>query len=401
MRCLYVVSEDPISPNYRGGASAMYYDQLLALADLGHEIDLWHFASREARERFDRETEAQPKTWTRVREKCRSTRFSTLDDSPRFVDRIMARASGLMPRKLPTTRRDLRAEMTRQVRETQPDVIWAQHFEPAVAAIHTTRLPVVYVHHDWLYRIKALRNGRPVNPRQKQLEEQLVKRAAAVVTGSKPELDEIKAIRGPGGHYIPVSYESVPLNAARAHCERPPLLVHLGGMGATASREGLLSFFEKAWPAVRQTSLKLCVVGDVTEAPARLKEHLSKVECTGFISDLRTVLRPFDLNLIPWGHSTGQRTRLPVAFNHAQVVVAVRAAVACYPEAEDQVNCRLVEKVEQLPGVIADLADDPDQRFRLGCGAKKTFETCFVRKALLPRYSAVLESLSANKPEGH
>src|ERR1035438_10164503 len=36
--------------------------------------------------------------------------------------------------------------------------------------------------------------------------------------------------------------------------------------------------------------------------------------------------------------------------------------------------------------------------FRLRSGAKRTFETCFVRKALLPRYAEVLESVAASKP---
>ena len=400
MRCLYLVSDDPISPNYRGGASAMYYDQLLALSDLGHEIDLWHFASRAARERFNQEIAEHPQTWSAVKERCRSVRVSTLAVSPGLLDRLMTRASAMVPQSLPPCRHDLQAEMARQVLEMKPDVVWAQHFAPAIAAIRATRLPIVYVHHDWLYRIKALRNNRPVDLRQKRLEEQLVRRAAAVVTGSKTEHDEIASLRGQGVHYIPVSYESVSVNTSRGECERQPLLVHLGVMGATASRDGLLSFFDKAWPSVSQFGLKFRVVGDVADAPAKLKDYLARVECTGFISDLQSVLRPFDLNLIPWGHATGQRTRLPVAFNHAQVVVAVRAGVACYPEAQDGLNCRLVETVEQMPGMIAELAGDAEQRFRLGCAAKSTFETSFVRKALLPRYAEVLAHVAANKPTG-
>jgi glycosyltransferase involved in cell wall biosynthesis len=289
-------------------------------------------------------------------------------------------------------------ELRALIGRIKPDIIWAQHFEPALLAAQQSDTPVGYVHHDWLYRIKALRNNRPVDQPQKTLEEQLVKRVAAVVTGSRIEQDEIAAIRGAGVHYIPVSYESASVKMSRTECDRQPVLVHLGGMGATASRDGLLSFFERAWPAVSRLGLKLLVVGDVADAPPRLRDHLARVECAGFIPELQSVLRPFDLNLIPWGHATGQRTRLPVAFNHGQVVVAVRAGVACYPEAQDGVNCRLVENVEQMPGAIAELAGDPDQRFRLATAAKTTFETCFVRKALLPRYAEVLNSMAANTP---
>lgn len=95
---------------------------------------------------------------------------------------------------------------------------------------------------------------------------------------------------------------------------------------------------------------------------ASLATFLSKVTCTGYVKDLDKVLRPYDLHFIPWEHNTGQRTRLVQAFNHRQVVVAVRDSVACFPEAKDGENCRLVERLDQMSGVLKELARDPVQR---------------------------------------
>jgi glycosyltransferase involved in cell wall biosynthesis len=137
------------------------------------------------------------------------------------------------------------------------------------------------------------------------------------------------------------------------------------------------------------------VIGDTAGASPVLQEHLRNVKCSGFIKDLTTVLRPFDLHVIPWEYSTGQRTRLPVAFNHAQVVVATRAAVACYPEARDRENCRLVDRLEDMVPVITELLAAPGERSRLGRAARATFEKQFTRTSILPKYVEVLNAINS------
>jgi glycosyltransferase involved in cell wall biosynthesis len=82
-----------------------------------------------------------------------------------------------------------------------------------------------------------------------------------------------------------------------------------------------------------------------------------------------------------------------VAFNHGQVVVSTRAAAACYPEARNRENCRLVDRLEDMITVIPELVADPAERLRLGRAARETFEKHFTRTALLPRYEAVLKAI--------
>lgn len=394
MRCLYIVAHDPISPNYLGGASAMYYDQLLALSELGHEVHLWHFASGEARDRFNRFVAGEPGVWEAVKKSCNSIHLSSCRDQETVLERGLARLHGWLPPGLPVSHWSLHQELQRLIQRFKPDVIWAQHYAPGMLAAQQFGVPVVYVHHDWLYRIKALRNHHDINPRQKAIEERLVRCVSAIVSGSQPECEEISKAGGRKVQYLPVSYELASIDYEHAS-DKSPQLVHLGGMGTTANREGLLAFFERVWPALETDGVELEVIGDTTGASETLQGYLRKVRCSGFIKDLTTVLRPFDIHVIPWEYSTGQRTRLPVAFNHAQAVVATRAAVACYPEARDGENCRLVDRLEDMIPVTKQLMADCSERSRLGHAARATFERQFTRAALLPRYRKVLDSIDS------
>jgi glycosyltransferase involved in cell wall biosynthesis len=393
MRCLYLVAQDPISPNYVGGASAMYYDQLLALSDLGHEIHLWHFASAESRQRFHKFVETEPASWETIQKRCQSIQLSEYRNGETFLGRVLSRMRSLLPPRLPVPSWRLHIELQKLTARIHPEVIWAQHLEPALLAAQCSEEPVVYVHHDWLYRIKALKNHRVINPRQRACEQRVVRSVAAVVSGSVPECEEIKAAGARGVHYIPVSFEPVRLDLERT-ASADVRLVHLGGMGTTANREGLAAFFKKVWPRLTSLNLQFEVVGDTSSAPRELLEDLQKVTCMGFVRDLPNVLRPYDIQIIPWEYSTGQRTRLPLAFNFAQVVLATRAAVACYPEARDGENCRLVDKLEDMAEAIPELMQRQDERRRLGRAARVTFERCFTRMALLPKYAAVISSLN-------
>src|SRR5262249_43805325 len=151
-------------------------------------------------------------------------------------------------------------------------------------------------------------------------------------------------------------------------------------------RIGLERFFDVVWPELSSESPEFFVIGDVRKAPPALAEKLNTVKCMGYVPDLGSILHPFDLHVIPWEHSTGQRTRLVMAFNYGQTVIAVRASIAGFPEARDGENCRLVDRLDQMGNVIKELLNDPAQRERLGRAARRTFETCFMRQALLPRY---------------
>lgn len=398
MRSIFIVSRRTISPNGPGGASAIHFEQLNALHELGHETHLWHYAYPSQREEFERFMEADPQNWKDVQSKCASISFTTLPDRPTFMNRVTNKIANLVSHEdvmNPLLREVAFPVLKQLIRKTKPDFIWSQHFGATQIATLQEKLPVVYSHHDWLHRIKRPHvngnGGENGSRRLREAEERVATKVDVVVSGSVVECDQLRNLGCKRVAYIPVSFEPVLLPADIKAGTRARL-VHLGGMGTTANRVGLERFFEVAWPQVKDCA-ELWVVGETRQSSPVLAGYLGQAKCTGHVKDLSAVLRPFDLHIIPWEHNTGQRTRMVMAFNHAQVVVAVRAAVEGFREAVDNQNCRLVERLDQMPEAVLQLIDNPSERERLGMNARRTFETHFTRASLLPKYEAVISAL--------
>jgi glycosyltransferase involved in cell wall biosynthesis len=398
MRCLYIVAQGPLSPKYRGGGS-IYYEQLASLASLGHEIHLWHYAYPDARREFDAFVASDADTYAAVQRMCKSITYTTLPLKPSLADRLTARTADWLTGESirnPHFRTLGLRKLTRLIATLHPDFIWAQHFGPAQIAVLQSAVPVVYSHTDWLYKVKALAQGIDEDLEMRQMEERVARRAASVVSGSLVECQQLRTIGCRAVTYIPVAYDSatVTMNGAL----KRPRIVHLGALATTANRVGLERFFECVWPSLAQDDLDLWIIGDTCGAGALLERHFATVMCTGYVQDLGTVLRPYDLHIIPWEHDTGQRTRLPLVFNYGQVVIALRASVAGFPGLIDGENCRLVDRLDQMADVIRELLGDTAQRRRLGTAARETFESSFTRQALLHRYNAVLSTISRPDP---
>ena len=396
MRCLYIAARAPLSPHYRGGSSAIYYEQLASLHDLGHEVHLWHFAYEKERQSYDAFVAGDAAVWAEVQAMCASITITTLPQRPnlwqKVQDRLANRLSG-QDAIFPLLRTVAHAEFKRLLRQTRPDFIFAQHLWPAQVAVLQKEVPVIFSHHDWLFRIKALRSRQAESEAMRQMEERVARQAAAVTSGSAVECQQLRDIGCANVAYIPVAYKPAELDLDTLPDE--PRLVHFGGLATTATRVGLERFAALVWPHIRPKPL-FYAVGDISSAALSptLPQFLSEVVCTGHVTDWPTVLRPYDLHLIPWEHSTGQRTRLPVAFNFGQVVVAARPGIAGYPEAQDGLNCRLVDRLEEMAPVISELLADPAQRLRLGRAARETFMDSFTRPGLLPRYQTLIERVT-------
>lgn len=396
-RGIYVVAHHPLSPNYRGGGSAIYHDQLLALSAAGYDMHLWHYAYPDTRLTFDAFAATDPQHNATLDAVCGSVTMTTFDPRVGWADRVRARVTDLASGTRvdnPLFRTGALRYLRTLIDRLSPQFIWAQHFGPAQLAVLQRHVPVVYMHHDWLYRVRALAGRVSGAASTRKAEERVATQAAAVVSGSTTECEQLRQLGCRNVSYIPVAYESVRWNSD-AVASAPAHLVHLGGMATTANRVGLERFFEVVWPGLAEPRPELWVIGDLSGAAPPLLEQLQGVTCTGFVSDPTTVLRPFDLHIIAWEHDTGTRTRLPLAFSYGQVVVAVRASVAGFSEARDGENCRLVERLSDMPAVIDELRRDAPQRERLGRAARTTFEASYTRPALLPRYRAVIDAALA------
>lgn len=394
-RCLYIAPQFPLSPDSAGGAGAIFYEQLVTLAALGQEIALWHISLPSHQPALQSFVQADSAHWQTVQACSRPVTFSVVPSQPSLALRLKNKWAAYWKGEWiswPYLAAFFEPLLKAQIAQFRPNYIWAQHFWAAQLATWQQAVPVIYSHHDWLFRVKALRSGRPENPTVRQTEEKVARRAAVVVTGSTVECAELRQLGCQTVHYLPIAYEPVALDWDTV--PNAPRLVHLGGLATTANQIGLARFGAVVWPDLHLPAGQFHLVGDMTFAPAGLSPLLNQAVVHGFVPQLKQVLRPYDLHLIAYEHPTGQRTRLPVAFNFGQVVVAVRAGVAGYPEAQDGVNCRLVDRIEDMARVIQELMADTDQRVRLGRAARDTFEQKFTRPGLLPHYQQLLESVN-------
>ena len=401
-RVLFVTADRPLSPNAYGGGPALQYSHLELLASSGYEVDLLLLADPSSPGRFEEFVQAQPDVWQRVRALTRSIGRVSIERAPceslprRLAQSMKDPAAVLHPEITPGSLEALRVA----VEEMNPSLIWAEHRVPALLAQRAaTGRPVIYSHHDWQWRLTLLRARYGVGARRvgklfwiwqmRRVEEQLVREVSGCVSGSATETASIKALRGGTAAYLPVTYQAVPLEQPGEVPQRPRV-VHLGNMGATANKIGLQRFLEKVWPEVRarmETPPELWVIGELqrgTDALPGLLEEAGAV-CTGFVPDLSTVLRPYDVHIIPWEHDTGTRTRLPVIFNHAQALVATKPGVGGTPEVKHGENALLADGLPELAETLVQACGQPLLRQRLGQAARRTFLSSFTEEALQPR----------------
>lgn len=412
MRCLMVVEDWPLSRDSPGGAAALNLSHLELLADTVEAVDLLVLGEPRSSKGFADWRQERPDEWRAVEERCTSWRFLELRPRPGEVAPWRHLRRGLSdPSRLLI---DLEAESERAllqiVRELEPDLIWAEHLVPA--ALVDRLLPDarwVYSHHDWNWRIKRHRAGTRFDLKRllrtllrRRYEEALVRRATGCVSGSVTEAAAIRRLGAEAVAHLPASFEPAVSEAALDALENgaggTPRLVHLGGLRTTATRLGLERFLTRAWPGLvarRGKAPEFWVIGDLDGASPALRRQLDEAGavCPGFVADLRTVLRPGDLHVLPWEHDTGTRTRVPLVLSHAQVLVAVRDGVACLGELRNGENCVLVDSVDELAPLLDRLLDDRAERLRLARQGLATLRRRFTRQALLPLLHEFLQEL--------
>jgi hypothetical protein len=268
---------------------------------------------------------------------------------------------GLMQYFFPFATRQNLLAFRESARGWAPDLIWSEDLVANYFSLSLgSEVPVVYGHHDSRWKISLLKNKPTFRNRLKiflmrRLEEGIIRRNAFLVGGSASELHAYAAAHPWQVHaYLPSTYEPVALKGAGAAL---PHVVHLGTMHANANRIGLERFLEVCWPAVRRSNdaVRLSVIGDLSAAGPALKTLLKQdhVDCTGFVADLGTVMRPYDIHVIPYEHDTGgTRTRLPLALNYNQLLIAHRNACRGITGLVHRENCLLAGSLPELTELI-------------------------------------------------
>lgn len=408
MKVLFAVQDFPISPNSYGGGPALFYSHLELLAAGGHTIRLATIGNSTDDKGFAAYQEKDP-SWLRVRGWIGGfVSIKYTPTFPRIVRRMLQAIFDPVAFTNSVVNKDVQREFCKVIDDFLPDLIWADdRMAMALVASIRTRIPVVYGHLDWGWRILKLRGkaggmvGRFRCYQMRRAERKLVTVAVACVSGSEVECREIRKEGGRRVGYFPTTYDARPVSITKRDCAHLPRLIHLGGMKTTATRVGLSRFLEDVWPKVLSMipELELHVVGSMMGCEEALLRRLRSENITihGYIENLSEVLKPGDVQIIPWEHATGTRTRIPIALSFGQIIVASKNGVACSSELRHGANCLLVDVLPAMTKEIEMLCNDRDLRFKLAHNARATFLKSFTREALQASFDSFLVSIRSPK----
>lgn len=413
-RCLFIFPNAPLSPNFSGGSSR-HLNAYLALNQLGIQVHVLRIISKDVLERVSRFEAKHPDFQSKIRRQAIHWEDSVYIQPPVLYSHLQLLSQALfhpVDLTVPETR-VLRYELMHIVDSVRPDIIWAETGTVgAIISALNIDLPWVLSHTDFQYRIQRARQAakarKPYWSEQiylwamKRGEEEVVRKASSIITGSQTEALELKSLGGKNVNVVPTAYDPIAFSLPDKPPVEPARIFHLGSLCTTANYSGLLSYLEKAQPNLAGMQngqddglFRLHVIGEIEGAKPALLEQLRVcgTRFYGHVDDLAIVLRPFDIVIIPYERDTGTRTKLPLLFNYAQVVVATHAAVAGSPEVRSGENCIILPNCRAFPEILFELVHDGQRRMQIGLNARRTFELEFTFDAQLPKYKQVLEQI--------
>lgn len=406
-KILFIMPGTPLAFNHSGAASR-YVQNFLALKDLGMELHVLRFHI-EGQSQKVLDFELASETAQTARQYAASWREVVVSanqpQSKRDIIRrlIFDSASYEFP-----FYRYLSDQLAPAISEIVPDLIWVEHSDAAAAVWYLSpSQPWIYSSHDMRYLIHEIRNQKKnlyqtiLAQVSRKIEIKITRSADFVLTGSMTEADKLRDMGCKIASVIPM----VNTNFPEANLSPSPFadvkVIHLGSLETTANRSGLITYLSSAHLktlelcAENHASIQLVIVGDALRAKPPLSELLlqEKVVLTGYVPDLSSVLRPYDIAILPYTQDSGYRTKLPLLMGYAQVIVATRAAVAgsLLPGLEDV--CILLNHVEEFPEKIAWLSTRPEERRRLGQAARAFAERHFSLDAVQSLYVDLLRQL--------
>ena len=278
------------------------------------------------------------------------------------------------------------SQLNSTINRINPDIIWTEHLEPSLLMSHINFEGIkVYSHHDFLSKLILIRRKKLKDYINsyivKKIQTSFIKKFGTHVTAaSENEIAEIKRI-APNSklYYQPTIYPPITVKWSEV---KPQILriIHLGTLRATANKVGLLNLLKYVLPKLKGNIQFECwIIGDLTNADKETVTLLNDecVNCIGYVEDLTTVLRPADIHLLPYNYATGTRTRLPLIFNHGQLVIAHKEAVNGMRDIENNVNCVVVNDFSEMANKIIELGKDFKLRTSIAKRAKQKHDILF------------------------
>ncbi len=219
----------------------------------------------------------------------------------------------------------------------KPDIIWAEHFYPALIGTQiASTIPLAYSHHDYLFRILRTRNKFSLknlirSTFIRSLEIKLIRHTHFFINGSEKEKafalkinPQLKALMFPA--IYPEASSVFKNSIVQQAGQLTNRIVHIGGLSGTANRIGLSHFLRHIYPRIKKNvpQFEFHIIGNKTLFDNKEWEWAQKdphIFIHGHVIDLTTVLQPFDVHVIPYHKATGTRTRFMNAIRYHGCVV--------------------------------------------------------------------------------
>lgn len=281
-----------------------------------------------------------------------------------------------------------------------PKMIWAEHFYPAILC-RFNGLKYYYSHHDFVYKLKLIRD-KSLRSKIKGftlriLEFDVLRKSAAVISGSKLEIDEISTIAAKSRSlFLPTTYELIPKNKLREATDFE--IVHLGSTLATSNRIGLIDFLKEVIPVLNKSGIKysFLIIGNIDNIYEEYKTLFEQdnVKIVGFVSDLKEVLSAYQIHVIPYNKVSGTRTRLTQALNYNQLLLSTYNGSSGFGNLITEENCILVEDLTKMKDEIIKLYHDFNRVKKISDKGRSMYEKNYSLDAQSELLKSFVNSLS-------
>jgi sugar transferase (PEP-CTERM/EpsH1 system associated) len=266
---------------------------------------------------------------------------------------------------------------------------------------------------EWILQWRAaaidLRAGRPLGALYSAVqaaklwryEGAAVRRAAAVVAVSEPDLRSIRRAGSP--RVAAIAPNGVDTDALPFREAEPPgeTLLFTGTMDFRPNVDAVRWFAARVWPRVRaeRPCARFRIVGRAPTPAVRALAGHEGIEVTGAVDDVAPHFRDAAVYVAPLRIGGGVRLKLLEAFAHGVPVVSTRLGAEGI-DAEPDRHVVLADEPDAMAQAIIGLLADRDRRRHLAVAARELVVERYDWRVIVPTLDRVYEQVARAGPGG-
>jgi hypothetical protein len=254
---------------------------------------------------------------------------------------------------------------------------WVEHFYALPSYKLTPNFifkKIIYSQHDFLFKIKSLKNNTNVIDSKTFFEEKkTISKCKLLIAGNQIEVNYSKNEFKIPSYYLPIAIEKI----IKSPIVYDNKIVHLGSFNTTASLNGFLHFKNNILPFFT-CPIQTLLVGSGTEIFQDIN-----IKGLGFQHNLSEILQTGTISIIPWQFDSGQRTRVFELLSFGCIIVSYKVLGEIIPELTNNVNCILVENEIEFATKIEEIIINKNIRNTIANNALKLAEYFNYNKRVL------------------